>query len=306
MYARTTLPESARRLLAEQAGVISYRQAAGCGMSRESFRRHAKEWTRLSPGLYLASEPTWEAAAWAGLVQGGHEAVLGGAAACHLHGLISRPPEQLTIWTSRQHRRLAVDPYGVTFRRGERLGRGQLTRTHVEDSILDLAGEVEASTLIEATTRAFADQKTTPSRLLGMMVDRRRQSQRPLLEALCDPRNQGIQSVLEWLFEMLVIRPHQFGALQRQARLTRGSRVDVYFEGYNLIVELDGRSFHDADRDALRDNAHALQLGAVTLRFTWYLVLHEPCAVAATIARALRVRGWEEGLRRCKSCPPMF
>lgn len=306
MYARTRLPESVERLLDEQAGVISYRQSVGCGMSRESFRRHAREWERLSPGLYLAGEPTWEAAAWAGLIHGGHEAVLGGAAACHLHGLIMRAPEQLTVWSPRQQRRLAVGPYGITFRRGVRRGRGHLTRTRLEDSILDLAAEADAHTLIEATTRAFADQKTTPSRMLATMMHRQRQAQRPLIEALCAPENQGIQSVLEWLFEMLVVRPHHFGDLKRQVRMTRTSRVDVHFEGYNLIVELDGRGFHDADRDAMRDNSHALQLGATTLRFTWHLVLHDACEVAATLAQALRIRGWDDGLRRCKGCVPIF
>lgn len=69
-----------------------------------------------------------------------------------------------------------------------------------------------------------------------------------------------------------------------------------------MLVELDGRGFHDADADAVRDNQHALALGVVTLRFTWRQVLREPCSVARVVVEALRARGWRGEARPCSAC----
>jgi len=42
---------------------------------------------------------------------------------------------------------------------------------------------------------------------------------------------------------------------------------------------------------------------AATLRYGWHAVTRDPCGVAAQLATALRPRGWDGVLRRCRRCP---
>jgi hypothetical protein len=82
------------------------------------------------------------------------------------------------------------------------------------------------------------------------------------------------------------------GLRQRRAGATL---QDVLYEGFPLVVELDGRLGHaDADgawRDMARDNASALRSES-TLRYGWDDVTGRPCEVARQIAGLLLARGW--------------
>ena len=108
--------------------------------------------------------------------------------------------------------------------------------------------------------------------------------------------------MLEWLFHERVLVAHGFDLPSRQVRSAQGFRVDVWFEDVGVLAELDGSKFHDGDADAVRDNRHAIELGVVTLRFTWRQVLRESCAVARVLMQALRTRGWQGGCRPCAAC----
>ena len=56
-------------------------------------------------------------------------------------------------------------------------------------------------------------------------------------------------------------------------------RVDGIYDDEGIIVELDGMRDHtDWSKDMWRDNEHALQLGAVTLRYGWWALELTPCA----------------------------
>jgi hypothetical protein len=67
-------------------------------------------------------------------------------------------------------------------------------------------------------------------------------------------------------------------------------RVDVVWREARLVVELDGRRWHDGrlalERDSARDNRLMAQ-GWRVLRFTWDDVVNRPREVVATIRRAL-------------------
>lgn len=302
MFHRKQVPDGLTRLIRAQRGAVTTEQALGNGLSRESFRRISAGWTRLGNGIYIDGEVTWEAFAWASVLRGGDSACLGGGAACYLHGLIRRAPDRVTIWAPTRRVPLVHGSFAAVYRLGVRSSKGELPATRLEESILDYADEAHRLDLIEAVTRAIGDRRTTGPRLRERMGARPRLRQRGLLTRLTDCSANGIHSVLEWEFNELVMIPHGLGTVGRQINVSRVGRVDVYFEGYGLIVELDGRQFHDADRDARRDNEHALRCGAVTLRFTWRQVIHEACDVARMIARAMRQRGWEDGLSSCPDC----
>lgn len=281
---------------------MSVEQARAHGLCRSALRRLSAQWHKLADGLYIVGEVTWHAFAWAALLRGGASASLGGGAACYLHGLIQREPDSITIWCYSPKVALEHSGFRAQFKRAPRRARGEMPRTNVEESLCDYASEANPLNLIEAVTRAFGQRKTTPARVRDTLATRSRVAQRQLLIALTDHANTGIHSVLEWQFNVLVAKPHGLAELSRQVKLTHSSRVDVWFDDFGVIVELDGRQFHDADRDARRDNEHALRLGAVTLRFTWRQVIHEACEVARVIERALRIHGWVDGIRACPDC----
>lgn len=110
-----------------------------------------------------------------------------------------------------------------------------------------------------------------------------------------DPRS---GSVLESLLRVLLA---EHGILvprtQHVVRDAAGrfvGRVDFCWLQQRLIVEADGRRWHDPedarDRDRRRTNAYG-RLGWVVLRFTWAEVVHSPDEVVATVREALAARG---------------
>lgn len=304
MYQRTPLPPALEQLLRHQHGAITLRQARTCGLSHQQFRRIRRHWTQLSRALYVAGEVTWLAFAWACLLRAGDGAALGGSAACHVHGVVTRAPQQITVLTPLQKVALEHGPLRARFRRVPCRPIGEPPRSRLEDALLEHASEASRFDLIEAVTRALAERRTTPERLRRSLAARARQAQRALLMELIAHSEDGIHSVLEWQFHVAVATPHRLAGLRRQVRINGKGRVDVLFEEYALVVELDGREFHDAERDARRDNEHALRAGLTTLRFTWRQVIHEACEVARVVDEALRVRGWRGSITVCGACTP--
>lgn len=102
-------------------------------------------------------------------------------------------------------------------------------------------------------------------------------------------------SVLESLFRVLVL---EAGIVRpgSQYVITRGEmrmRVDFCWEQLRLVVECDGRRFHDPNdarnTDRRRDNALE-SLSWRVLRFTWAEVVHDPAYVLDMVRACLA--GW--------------
>lgn len=304
MYHPIPVPASFTALLQRQHGAVTVEQARACGLTRQQFRRLCRSWTKLGRGLYIAGDVTWHAFAWACVLRGGDAAGLGGSAACYVHGLIRRPPDVVTVWTQHARPALVHGTFRSQFRRKSVKLRGEPPTVGIEDALLQHASEADEHALVEAVTRAIAERRTTGERLRRWLGRQGRQPQRALLDALATHSDQGIHSVLEWRFHIAVELLHGLTGLERQVTPNGKGRVDVLFREYGLVVELDGREFHDADRDARRDNEHALQAGLVTLRFTWRQVVHESCAVARVVQEALLIRGWAGPVGHCDACRP--
>lgn len=83
---------------------------------------------------------------------------------------------------------------------------------------------------------------------------------------------------------------------------SRGFR-DRYYGTYGLVVELDGRQAHPAERRVQyrsRDN-DATAGGGSTLRYDWDDVTRRACRTAAQVARSLASRGWKGQPRPCSA-----
>lgn len=97
----------------------------------------------------------------------------------------------------------------------------------------------------------------------------------------CVVAQSGIESLARWrlLQSGIVARP--------QVRIPTVGRVDLLI-GNSLIVELDGREFHEFDEDRRRD-ANAAALSYVTHRYSYRQVLEEWPFVRSAIEAHMRL-----------------
>ena len=167
-----------------------------------------------------------------------------------------------------------------------------------------------AAAYAELAATAFT-RLTTPDLLLAALASRSRVAGRTLIRAMTLDLRDGVCSVLERGYLQRVERAHGLPRGERQVRSQatgRASDQDVRYEKYGLIVELNGRLWHDNphawDDDARRDLAELATSDRLTARVTYGLVFREQCQTVAWIASILSRLGWRGELRRCPRCPP--
>lgn len=302
MYAKQPFPPSLLLLAQQQHGVLTTQQMAS--VPRAVVRRHAQTWLQLGRGIYCLTEPTWFSAAWAGILRAGPASSVGSLAAAHLSGLHDEEPHEICVWLPETVSKpgMGVGPWRIRFRRGTRVGVGSPPRTRIEETLLDSAWDLDEDSTVALFTRALAQRTTTAPRILAAAEERIRARHRTTVRALCDATANGVESVLEWRYLERVERQHGLPAAERQVQAGR-HRLDALYREFNVVIELDGRAFHDAGRDMRRDNTNAVQYGITTLRYGWHAITSSSCDVARQVAQALGQRGWTGSLRRCVQCP---
>lgn len=310
----STLPPQLRDLLDRQDGVLSRPQALRGGLSSKTVeaRLRSGRWQRLHTGVYAAysGEPSRAAWLWAAVLRAGPGSALSHQTAAELYGLLETPATAIHVTVPR-HARLTRPP-GVVVHYSSRLELSRhpaLTppRTRIEESVLDLT-EAAASLddAISLVLRANASRRTTAARIAAAMAARPRMRWREELSAALGLGREGVHSLLELRYASRVERAHGLPVGCRQRPSQRDQRrqyTDVEYEGYALIVELDGVAAHPLWlrwADIRRDNANAA-FGQATLRYGWGDVTSRACLVAREVADALRQRGWQGIPRRCGS-----
>lgn len=115
----------------------------------------------------------------------------------------------------------------------------------------------------------------------------------------------GSDSLLEVRHVRDVEQAHRLPRSARQRMLGR-EIADCSYDGFDLLVELDGRLHLAADRrwrDMRRDNRSTLR-GEATLRYGFFDVSEQACAVAVQVLSVLRARGFTGPVRACHpDCP---
>lgn len=312
----TTMTTTSREITwiaASQDGAISRGQLLALGV-RPGFlsdRIRQGRWQRAYPGVAVVHTGPmgWRTRAWAGLLYCGHGAALSHWSAA-FHWGISRPePRDLEVsvpW--RRHvvgqpglriyqRRVMPDNYGV------------IRAVHAPETVLDLW---ERMTEPDAALGLLADaaRARVSLREVAQGAGRRaRLPRRRLLEDLLADVREGIESPMERRYRRDVERRHGLPRAALQVRDVVGAmriRADVVYPGLGVRVELDGQLGHPGGRtaaDTWRDNAVVIERGDITLRYRWTHVAVTPCATAAQVGRALRVRGWRGDVMACgRSC----
>lgn len=311
VYPRQPIPEGLQVLAGLQAGVITREQAIGHGLSPSAITRLVRTsyWQRIGAGVYATSSApiSWTAYAWAGVLIGGDRARLGGMAAWHLHGLEPTAPELILTWVpGGKDAPRVVGPW--IFRREgtpRRLSRsvGSPPRLRVEETLLDLLPGASPEQVVGWVTAAVQQRRTSSAAMRVALNRRPSVSQRQLLTELLAETDAGVRSPLELTYRRDVEQAHHLPSGRRQRRRRHGE-VDVDYEEFGLLVELDGRLGHEGlgrFRDMRRDNL-ATTGGLATLRYGHRDVYGDPCAVAWQVSENLVLRGWSGFPSRCHRC----
>jgi hypothetical protein len=297
-----------------QAGVVSRQQALRSGMSRSAITSKVKRgrWRQIYPGVYVTfSGPVGrDAQLWAAVLYAGKGAQLSHETAAEVNGLTERTSRLIHV-TIQAGRRVKQPP-GVKIHRSAyldlkaRFPRGVLPHTLVEETIIDL---VEAAKSFDEAcgwvTAAFGRRLTGEGPLRTTLGARRKLRWRGQLDELIIAAGGGAHSLLEFRYDRDVERAHGLPRAARQVPFTKpdGSRGfrDRHYGTYGLVVELDGKQAHPAERrgqDRSRDNDAAAG-GGSTLRYDWDDITRHGCRTAAQVARSLASRGWTGQPRQC-------
>jgi hypothetical protein len=304
------IPSPELRLIAlSQSGLITTGQARGTGFGEDALERMVRDghWRRCASGLYdTAPGPdAVDKRIWSAVLQADWPCAVGGEAALSLHGL-ERSVGRVVVWVPPDRRPRSGS--GLQVRR-DKLGRidralGSPPRIRVEDALVDVGQHLDVEALVALLADANRLRVTTLARVRGCVDSRRRVRHRELfLDILSDLV--GIESTLEYVYRRDIERAHGLPVGRRQNSVSSGTRTDVVYEEYGLLIELDGRFGHvdgtSAFRDLRRDNAHAVRR-LFTLRYGSADVRGKACEIARQVGTALQVRGWPGVPRGCSSC----
>ena len=299
--------------LVEQSGVISRAQALAIGLSEGDIRRllRRRDWVKVHPGVYVnhTGELTWLQRAWAAVLFAWLAALSHDSALRAADGPGKHKEAVIHVAVARD-RRIAAPPDVCIHRMTHLHERTQWNfgppRVRYEDAALDVA--VAAPTdlaALDVVASAVQARRTTAARMHARLDARMRTPRRAWLEGVLQDVATGACSVLEHGYLNRVERAHGLPRAERQRRATATSGVvyrDVDYE--TLLVELDGRLFHDTaaqrDRDIDRDLDAAVG-GRTTIRLGYGQVFDRPCLTAFRLAALLQHRGWRGSATPCGS-----
>jgi AbiEi antitoxin C-terminal domain len=312
-FMKDQLPAGFNRLLRMQHLVFSRKQALRAGFTQDAVGARVRRgtWRRLYPGVYttLTGEPGRSARLWAALLYAGRGAVLSHETAAQLHGLPDKAANVIHVTIPAERR--VIEAPSIRIHRSARVFEAALPdadppRTRIEETVLDLAeAAANFDDVCDWVTRAISNDLTNEIKLLAAMKARGKLRWRLELGELIAAAAEGDHSVLEYRYTRDVERPHGLPAPDRQVPFKdlgkrRGRRDRVYTK-YGVIVELDGRLGHLAEKvrkDNARDRAAAAG-GKQSLRYGWHEVRYEQCDTAVEVAKVLRNNGWKGSPRPC-------
>ncbi|CUR57395.1 conserved hypothetical protein [metagenome] len=305
-------------LLSLQSGVIARRQLTERGVPPHELERlvRRRDLVRAHDGVFIdhTGTPTWLQRAWIGVLIAWPAALAGDSAlrAADGPGRAGRDDDVVHIAVSRD--RKVVLPSGYRLHRVSRLHlkvtwNTSPPRVRTEEALIDVASRApDDFVAISLLADAIQSRRTTPTRLRDRLDARPRVRRRDFLRGVLTDLHLGTCSVLEHGYLTRVERPHGLPAARRQLRDSALGPVyrDVAYIGFDQLVEIDGRLWHDnasaRDADLDRDLDAAVDR-LNTVRVGWGQVFARPCATAARIAVLLQARGWTGQIARCPDCP---
>ncbi|CUU59870.1 Transcriptional regulator, AbiEi antitoxin, Type IV TA system [Parafrankia irregularis] len=273
-----------------QSGVISERDAIGAGLTRADIRARvtAGTWRQPAPGVLIttAAGPALVQRAWAGLLAGGQGAVLGGATAAELDGLVDHDDEVVTVLVPPERRNAPVP--GVAFRRTARLTPADVHRARLPPrtvparSVVDLAewsGDRGAArtVVVDALGQGFV----TVEAMRRALARRGPIIRRTLIGETLDDQSRRTPKLLSRLYRQIEIAfslPTGQTVAVGSPDLPTG-RLDVWYRPWRVLVRV-GRP----------GPARVLSTTKVVLTVPTEHLWETPEEVAALVGAALRER----------------
>jgi very-short-patch-repair endonuclease len=294
-----TLDEYAAR----QYGVFTLEQARRTGHTAKMIHTRVANgsWMRLAPSVFaLASAPPhWERQMAAALMSR-DGSVAAGRSAAYLHGFEGFGPTRPVIMVGADDNARSPLARVIRSKRFESLStvrRRGFVITNEAETILTLSRELNSDRLEGLVDWVLARQGCTVRELFEVVemspglpgVGKLR----PIVEYRLPEAYQPPTTTLERLLFRILDDP-RLPSYTRQMpirfeRVT--ATVDAYLPAWRLIVEGDGRRWHnrraDHERDRLRDN-EATAHGYAVLRFTYEMLRDRPSECLDTVIRT----GW--------------
>jgi hypothetical protein len=271
---------------ARQHGVVSREQLLVAGFtprvidrSVEAGRLHV-----VHPGVYAVGYVSGSPLQRAMAAVLACDAVLSHRSAAALWGFGPDWHGDVEVTTANQHRLRTISAHRSRLAAGEVARRRGIPVTTVPRTLLDLAAVLDERALARAVNEARVLRLLRPGLVLPQRPGRRGVARvRRLIELAETPT----RSVLEDAFLAIVDR----SGLPRPEvnRRVAGYEVDMLWRQQRLVVELDGRRFHnhpDAFERDRRKDAQLLVAGYRVVRVTWRRLVDDPAGEAARL-RAL-------------------
>ena len=280
-----------------------------CGLEPHDIRRlvRRREWAVVHPGVYVdhTGPLTSRQRAWAAVL------AVWPAALSHDSAISLQAPGLIHVAVDTD--RSVAAPTGVHLHRivdldSKMMANTSPPRLRIEEAVLDVAaGALTDFAAIAVLADAVQSRRTTAPRVLEALRRRKRLPRRAFLAAVLSDIADGNNSALEHAYLTRVERPHGLPKPRRQHRPTgQGVFRDLDYEQFGLVIELDGRHFHDdaiaRDRDMERDLTAKVRDGRETVRLGWGQVVPRACSTADSIGTLLHNRGWKGSPRRCRGC----
>lgn len=325
------IPAALQQKADQQGGVISRKQALAAGLRQSTIRSKIESgrWRTVRTGVYatFTGPITRKAELWAAVLyldpllgegkkprKTSAKTQLSHETAAEIDGLLDRRSKliHLTV-AAKRHIRSApgIRVHRTRGLRDLRFPAGELPRTWIEDTVLDLANDASSyDDVCGLVTAAFGRRLTSAITMRTVLSERRFHRWRSDISELITAAEGGAHSVLEFRYDRDVEQAHGLPLSRHQVPFrkkdgSKGFRDRVY-EDFNVIVELDGNQAHSADRrweDKERDN-DAAEGTQQSLRYGWRHVRRNPCQTAMQVAQVLRGHGWQGQPSPCsKTCP---
>lgn len=269
--------------------------AAGWTTDRIRHRIRNRRWQTIHPGVYSThSGPLgYDERLIAALLHAGPDAAWSHYTAAEQLGLLKPSPDRPVHVAVPDHRNLSRRP-GLVIHRdihwADRLARSTPPRRTAAHAVLDIVGI--SRTLDQAAAiiaEACQSGRVHPGDIATALTTRGRLRHGRLLRPILTDVAAGTHSLLELRYLHNVERRHGLPTGHRQRAIDR-EFTDVYYEGFGLDVELDGRLHlvpNQRWRDLDRDNRATLR-AETTLRYGWLDITARPCAAAVQILKILR------------------
>jgi very-short-patch-repair endonuclease len=287
-----------RDVARSQAGAISRAQLLGCGLTDSQARGlvSRRDVVRLLPGVYSPrpvpdsfDQRAWAAALWSG-------GVVSHRSAAQLWNLPA--PTAATIHVTVADTRFRERVSGVRLHRVPLTSRGVTTMdglalTNRVTTVLDLLRTERYGGGRDLFDRAIQQGWIDTEAVVHALRDGPGRAGNVALRRLLAESEPGAHAESERVLHRILKTGGFSGwVAQYRIRLAAGfAYVDVAFPQAGLIIEVDGRRYHDAasgnfERDRTRQN-ELIALGWRVLRFTWRMLIEEPARVRADIATLL-------------------